>query len=103
MSSVATHLASGRYSQELADSLSLQWTRWAVLPYPILIRGERGTGKSRLAEQLHRASRQPGAFFARSLAEVPDALAVSELIGHRRGAFTGAVVDHEGLLARANS
>jgi DNA-binding NtrC family response regulator len=81
--------------------LPIKWARWAALPYPILIRGERGTGKSRLAGQLHRASGRRGPFIARSLAEVPPGLAISEVIGHRRGVFTSAVTDHDGILTRA--
>jgi DNA-binding NtrC family response regulator len=82
--------------------LPMPWVRWASLRYPILIRGERGTGKSMLAERLHRASGRPGPLINRSLEAIPKGLEIAELLGHCRGAFTTAVADREGILTQAN-
>lgn len=78
------------------------WPRWARLRFPVLLRGERGTGKSRLAEEIHRASGRTGRFVARSLEAIPRGLEIAELLGHRRGAFTGAVADRAGAIAQAD-
>jgi anaerobic nitric oxide reductase transcription regulator len=64
--------------------------------------GETGTGKELVAKALHAASpraRRP--LVAVNVAGLSDDLLVSELFGHAKGAFTGAVADHEGYVARA--
>ena len=69
-------------------------------PWPVLIRGETGSGKELVAQALHRASRRQGSFLAVSLAALPPSLAAAELFGARRGAFTQAV-DRRGLFVAA--
>ena len=64
----------------------------ALCEAPILITGETGTGKERLAQYIHRHSpRRGGGFIPISCGAIPESLAHSELFGYEEGAFTGAV------------
>src|SRR5688572_69821 len=69
----------------------------------VLIRGASGTGKELVARALHAAGRRRAApFQAINCATLTPELLASELFGHARGAFTGAIRDHKGLFERAD-
>ena len=72
--------------------------RAAVTELPILIQGETGTGKELLARAVHQFSaRSNYPFMVQNCGALPDDLLQSELFGHKRGAFTGAISDRLGL------
>lgn len=71
--------------------------------WTVLIEGETGTGKELVARAIHFSShRKEGPFIAVNCAGLTDSLLTSQLFGHKRGAFTGAVEDHKGLFEVAN-
>jgi len=74
----------------------------ADLDVPVLVRGETGTGKERVAQALHaRSRRKAGPFISVNLGAIPRELAAAELFGARRGAYTGATQDREGFFRAA--
>jgi DNA-binding NtrC family response regulator len=76
--------------------------RVAPLETTVLVRGESGTGKELFARALHALSpRSAAAFVAQNCAALPDPLLDTELFGHQRGAFTGAIADRPGLFETA--
>jgi two-component system, NtrC family, response regulator HupR/HoxA len=77
--------------------------RGAVTDLPILIQGETGTGKELLARAVHAFSkRRNNLFLVQNCGALPDELLQSELFGHKRGAFTGAISDRLGLFPAAD-
>jgi DNA-binding NtrC family response regulator len=91
----------------LGRSLAMQRLRGeielvAARAIDVLVRGETGAGKERVAEALHAGSGRRGRFVPVNCAALPAALAESELFGHAAGAFTGATARTEGLFAAAD-
>lgn len=80
-----------------------QVSRLAPLEKPVLVIGERGTGKELIANRLHFLSRRwQGPFISLNCAALNDNLLDSELFGHEAGAFTGAQKRHPGRFERAD-
>jgi DNA-binding NtrC family response regulator len=81
-----------------AKQLLAMLARAAPSPLPVLIQGETGTGKELLARALHEQSPRAGfPFVPINCAALPENLIESELFGHERGAFTGAIERKTGL------
>ena len=79
-----------------------QIARVAPIPSTVLIVGESGSGKELVARDLHRLGPDPSApFIAINCAALPEQLVESELFGHERGAFTGAVATRRGAFEAA--
>lgn len=73
-------------------------------PTTVLLLGDTGTGKEMLAKMIHfNSSRKNESFVAQNCGAIPDTLLQSELFGHVRGAFTGAIGDKKGLFELADS
>lgn len=75
--------------------------RVAPADVSVMLLGASGTGKELLARGLHEASGRKGAFVAINCAAIPETLLESELFGHEKGAFTGAVKTTEGKIEQA--
>ena len=85
------------------DPLFQRIRRVAQADCAVLVRGESGSGKELVARAIHALSRRAEApFRAINCATLSPTLLESELFGHVRGAFTGAVRDHRGLFKQAN-
>jgi len=68
----------------------------------ILVSGETGVGKELVARELHRLSERPGRFIPVNAGGVVETLAASELFGHAKGAFTGAIMERDGAVIEAD-
>lgn len=68
---------------------------------PILLTGETGVGKTHLAQLIHRYHNETAPFVAKNLTELSSTVIESELFGHKKGAFTGALEDRKGLIEMA--
>jgi transcriptional regulator with PAS, ATPase and Fis domain len=78
--------------------VGIQIAQVAPLDIPILISGETGTGKDLVANAIHQISpRESGPFVAVNCGALTESLLSSQLFGHKRGAFTGATANQQGL------
>lgn len=84
------------------QKLQSQIERLAPRDITVLVHGESGTGKELVANAIHRQSGRRGPFVAINCAAVPENLAESELFGHEKGVFTGAVDRRAGRFEQAN-
>jgi transcriptional regulator with GAF, ATPase, and Fis domain len=102
------HQARDGYTEMVGKSASIERLRdrielAAASPLDILITGESGTGKELVARAIHRTGRRKsGKFIPVDCGSLADSLAEAELFGFRKGAFTGAVENREGLIEAAN-
>jgi transcriptional regulator with PAS, ATPase and Fis domain len=88
-------------SPKMEEVLSLV-ARVAPSPSTVLIRGESGTGKGMIARIIHYQSpRSTGPMITINCAAIPENLLESELFGHEKGAFTGALFQHRGKFEQA--
>ncbi len=88
-------------SQKMAQIINLVKTA-AKAESSILISGETGTGKELIAKALHSESGRTGQFLAINCSAIPSGLLESELFGHKKGAFTGADREKQGLFSSAD-
>ncbi len=88
-------------SQKMAQIINLVKTA-AKAEFSILISGETGTGKELIAKALHSESGRTGRFLAINCSAIPSGLLESELFGHKKGAFTGADREKQGLFSSAD-
>ncbi len=101
-------LAKKRYAQIVGESsvmhqLFEQVEQVAGGDWTVLIEGETGSGKELVAHAIHAASsRRDASFVAVNCAGLTDSLLSSQLFGHVKGAFTGAIADHKGLFESAS-
>lgn len=97
----------GKYQDLIGTSHSMQLVFQQIQDFSrvdstILIEGETGTGKELVARAIHQAShRNEFPFIAVNCAGLTESLVASQLFGHKRGAFTGAVSDQQGLIEAA--
>ena len=88
---------------EPISALRALLTRIADSPATVMVTGESGTGKELVAQFVHRESnRASKAFVPVNCAAIPKDLLESELFGHRKGAFSGAIADRMGRFELAN-
>lgn len=73
----------------------------AASPEPVLITGESGVGKELIAKVLHLLSRRNGSFIPVNIAGLDDTMFTDTLFGHKKGAYTSADLDREGLIQKA--
>ena len=106
--SKSEHIAPEKSTEIIGEAPAMQEVfraigRLAHSHITVLINGESGTGKELVAQALHKHSpRADGPFIALNMAAIPRDLMESELFGHEKGAFTGAVQQRQGRFEQAN-
>lgn len=88
-------------SSEAINRIREQVLKYSLEENPVLLLGETGTGKSRIAELIHHYSGRMGKFITVNTPGIPDNLLESEIFGHKKGAFTDARADKKGFVDEA--
>lgn len=86
---------------DLANEIRFFITQYAKNNLPVLLLGETGTGKDVIAQEIHKLSEKKGEFVSVNCSALPKDLIESELFGHKKGAFTGALSDKKGYFTQA--
>jgi transcriptional regulator with PAS, ATPase and Fis domain len=104
LSSTSSNLALGEHSKSPVMQKVLQQAQSAAKAESnVLLLGETGVGKEVMARAVHQAStRSKGPFVPVNCTAIPETLIESELFGYKKGAFTGALGDREGLIRKAH-
>jgi PAS domain S-box-containing protein len=113
ITSLKKHLLTGELENEAAFSLIITKSKKmrAIFQYiesvsksqnPVFITGETGVGKELIARSVHLSSELKGEYTAVNVAGLDDTLFSDTLFGHKKGAFTGADKEREGLIVRAS-
>jgi len=89
------------FAAGLAETWS-QAERAAASLVPVVILGDSGTGKELVARAIHACSGRSGAFVAVNCGAIPDTLVEATILGHRKGAFSGATDDRPGVVRSAD-
>lgn len=91
------------HQSEVMQKVIARARRVAPRSIPVLIEGESGTGKELFARAIHHSSpRKDGPFVCVNCGAIPSELVESMLFGHKKGAFTGAIKDHQGYFETAS-
>lgn len=86
------------FQSQTMQQVAQQAEQLAAADVPVFLHGETGTGKNVLAERVHRRSGRNGIFLRIDCTELSRSLLESELFGHEKGAFTGAIEQKNGYL-----
>ena len=90
-------------ASELMEAVRRSVERAASAPFAVLVEGESGSGKELVAQAIHKGGpRRDRPFVTLNCAALPDDLVESELFGHARGAFTGAIAERVGVFEAAH-
>jgi DNA-binding NtrC family response regulator len=84
------------------DAIIDRVAKIATSDIAVIVTGESGTGKELVAREIHRLSGRRGPFQALNCGALPETLLESELFGYRRGAFSGALTDKQGIVRAAH-
>jgi DNA-binding NtrC family response regulator len=90
-------------SEKQLDDFRAALLRYALSDEPVLLLGETGVGKSYWAQKLHQYSGRIGKFIAAHIPGFSETLVESQLFGHKKGSFTGAVADAGGFIEEAEA
>ncbi len=88
-------------TSSVASALRERLMHYAIEEEPVLILGETGVGKSLVAELIHHHSGRSGAFVVVNTPGIPESLLESQIFGHVKGAFSGAVAEARGFVTEA--